>query len=307
MSFKTYPKIHAIGKEEVKDILSDPNHLIVVQEKMDGANFRFMIDEDGRVRFGSRTQELEPTKEHVYAKNFNRACAYIREKINTVEDLNTLRHKIFYGECMVKHTMDYDWSTVPPFLLFDVYDIAHEFFYDFNFVQHFAETLSIKTVPHIMTVPASQIAKIDDEEVPTSKYAPRQAEGIVFKNYSAGLFAKFVRQEFKEKNAEAFGMSPKAARELGEEHRLVATYCTNARIDKAVFKLLDEGNQLEMSLMKHLPMSVYLDMWEECWREIVTDRQLGEFSPQEVKKIITNRCKSVLNQTITNQTILSKE
>lgn len=303
MSFRVYPKIHTIGKEEVKDIFADPEHLIVIQEKLDGANFRFMIDEDGRVRFGSRTQELEPTKEHTYAKNFNRACAYVREKINAVEDLNVLRHKIFYGECMVKHTMDYDWESVPPFLLFDIYHITEDVFLSHESVEMIATTMQLTTVPHIKTVMAKDITEINDDAVPTSKYAPRKAEGIVFKNYSTGIFAKYVMPEFKEKNMEAFGMSPKQARSLGEEERIAAMFCTNARIDKAVFKLLDDGNTLDMSLMKHLPMNVYLDMWEEHWREIVTDRNLGPIEPQALKKIITGRCKAVLNQHITNQAL----
>jgi len=304
MSFNTYPKIHAIGKEEVKDIFSNPSDVIVIQEKVDGANFRFMVTDDG-IRFGSRTQELEQSKEHQYAKNFNRCCKYLSDKLTSLQYKESLKHKIFYGECMVKHTMDYDWSIVPPFLLFDVYDIEHGMFYDFNEVQQFAAVLNVETVPVQRIVPAGQIQQITDDDVPISKYAPRKAEGVVFKNYAKGIFAKYVLPEFKEKNAEAFGMSPKQARSLGEEERVVATYCTNARIDKAIFKLVDDGAVLDMSMMKHLPMNVYLDMWEENWREILTDRNLGPIEPQAIKKIITGRCKAVLNQHITNQAFSS--
>lgn len=103
MSFQTYPKIHAIGKEEVKDIFADPEHLIVIQEKLDGANFRFMIAEDGTIRFGSRTQELEPTQERQFAKNFNRCCQYLSQKLAHSPAL--LLHKIFYGECISGDTV----------------------------------------------------------------------------------------------------------------------------------------------------------------------------------------------------------
>lgn len=145
---------------------------------------------------------------------------------------------------------------------------------------------------------------ITDNMIGVSFYATgHKAEGWVVKNESTGVMTKVVRLEFKEKNIEAFGMSPKQARSLGEEERIAAMFCTNARIDKAIFKLLDDGNTLEMALMKHLPMNVYIDMWEEHWREIVTDRNLGPIEPQALKKIITGRCKAVLNQHITNQAL----
>lgn len=53
MKFKSYPKIHRLGKEEVEDILLTP---VTLQEKIDGANVSIWLDE-GVVKCGTRTRE----------------------------------------------------------------------------------------------------------------------------------------------------------------------------------------------------------------------------------------------------------
>ena len=71
MTFKTYNKIKIVGDFDNKGIFDNPEDEIVIEEKIDGANFRFMIKGDDII-FGSRTQELTENKEHKYQKNFNR-------------------------------------------------------------------------------------------------------------------------------------------------------------------------------------------------------------------------------------------
>lgn len=57
MTFSKYVKIKQLGDEENENIFAEPEDEIVIQEKIDGANFRFMI-KDGKIIFGSRTREL---------------------------------------------------------------------------------------------------------------------------------------------------------------------------------------------------------------------------------------------------------
>ena len=52
--FHKYGKIKQLGHKECEDIFSDPEANIVVQEKIDGGNFRFTI-KNGIIIFGSRT------------------------------------------------------------------------------------------------------------------------------------------------------------------------------------------------------------------------------------------------------------
>jgi len=57
MEFSKYLKIKIAGHEDNKRIFSDPEDDIVVEEKIDGGNFRFYINK-GNIIFGSRTQQL---------------------------------------------------------------------------------------------------------------------------------------------------------------------------------------------------------------------------------------------------------
>ena len=55
MEFKQYNKIYTLGYKDNKDIFVDPNDEIVIEEKIDGANMRFYVGEDGKLIFGSHT------------------------------------------------------------------------------------------------------------------------------------------------------------------------------------------------------------------------------------------------------------
>jgi hypothetical protein len=243
-TFRTYTKIKRLGDEENKDIFSNPDDDIIIQEKVDGANFRFMI-KDGNIIFGSRTQLLQENKEHKFQKNFNRGIQFVKDNLKGI-DLSLFNNLIFYGECMVAHSMQYDWDKVPPFLGFDIYDLELDKWADFGPVCQVYEMLRLPMVPLVKICKASEIDKVDDNIVPISKYAipsgtddTRKAEGVVFKNYERQIFAKYVRDKFKEINAEVFGS--KQVKYNGEDNTpdLVFKYCTNARIDKIIFKKED--------------------------------------------------------------------
>ncbi|MFW6282299.1 MAG: hypothetical protein ACOC1O_05895, partial [bacterium] len=119
---------------------------------------------------------------------------------------------------------------------------------------------------------------------------------LMFKNYNKQIFAKLVREKFREENRKVFGGSKKHAKT--DEEYFVLKYCTNARIDKIIFKKLDEGKELEMSLMGDLVNEVYADIWEENWREIIFSKKVLDLN--KFKKLVSARCLNVLKQMITN-------
>jgi len=302
MEFHKYDKIKQLGHKENEDIFKDPDDEIIIQEKIDGGNFRFMIYE-GKVIFGSRTQEITEDVEGKHLKNFRRCIEFVREKLK--RKIFASGKIIFHGECCIKHTLSYDWDNIPPFLGFDVYDIEEEK-YLADAVDMFKE-LDLPVVPHIKTVKASEIKELTDKDVPVSVYAPKsnptqQAEGIVFKNYKKQIFAKYVREKFREDARDAFGGTVKY--QENDDGKIVAKYCTNARIDKIIFKLVDEGYELELGMMNLLPNKVYEDIMEEQWREVVFSNYEVKF--RNIRKLITKRCICVLKQVITNNAFNEK-
>lgn len=304
MNFPQYKKILRIGHEENKDIFSNPDDEIIVQEKIDGGNFRFTII-NNNIIFGSRTQQLtsDEGEDTNVAKGFARCIAYVREKLKD-KDLSKYSGVIFYGENCIKHTINYDWEKIPPFLGFDILDLNTNKFIHSRAVWVTYQDLGLPTVPLIKVCDAKDIIEITDDIVPISAYASpsskdMKAEGVVFKNYDKQLMAKYVRDEFKERNTEAFGGHPKYNKEgVFDDTDMVFKYCTNHRIDKIVFKLVEEGNKLDMSMMGTLIKRTIQDIYEENWQEILMSN--WKLDLKNVRNLVAKRCKNVLGQIITN-------
>lgn len=311
MEFNKYLKIRPLGHEENKDIFNDLDDIITIEEKIDGSNFRFYITQDNKVIIGSRTQQLTSNEgeDTNMNKMFVRCSNFVRDKLNN-KDLSKYKNMIFYGENCVKHTLSYNWETIPPFLGFDI-SVDGKYLNN-KLKREIFDELELPIVPllyedTLINIFNKSDIKSKDEIiklVPISKYPPLEkpqqlAEGIVIKNYDKQLFAKVVRDEFKERNAEAFGGTPKYNKDgYSDNDKIVFKYCTNARIDKCIFKLIDEGHKLEMPLMKYLPNKVYDDIMEEEIQEIINSRWVVDFG--NLKRLVTKRCGSVLKQVIVN-------
>ena len=304
MEFHKYRKIYQIGHSENEDIFKHPTDRIVVEEKMDGGNFRFYITEAGEVIVGSRGQLLDLESKNT--KNFRRCSEFVKEKVYACPNYKDFGKLIFYGECMIKHTMNYDWENMPPYLGFDIMT-EEGMFLEYEAKKNAFEHFGLPIVPFIKDCEAQYIGEINDEAVPKSAYASpsnedQQAEGIVFKNYQSQIMAKYVRDKFKERNAEAFGGNPKYNKiDDTNNSEFVFKYCTNPRIDKTIFKLMDEGHPLDLKMMAELPKKIYKDIIEENWQEIMESNWKLDF--KNIRKLIPKRCLAVLKQVMVNNAI----
>jgi len=298
--FKTYPKIYALGNDENKDILKDDEDYLVIQEKIDGGNFRFFI-KDGKIYFGSHHCELNEEEDD---KFFRVGIKYVKDKLQN-KDLSNYNNLIFYGEYCVMHSIHYNFDKMPRFLGFDIFDIRENKFKGIMTVLDiFINQLEFTMVPFVKTLQVSQFKEeIKDKDVesliPKSAYYEGPAEGIVIKNYNKQIFAKIVGTKFKEVNKNAFGLTKKESDT--DEELIVATYCQNPRIDKQIFRLIEEGHKLELSMMSNLPKLVYADMVQENWKDLLMSNY--SFNLRIIRKIITKRCLAVLKQVIVNNSL----
>lgn len=301
-----YPKIYTVGHEYNEMIFLNPKDEIIIEEKIDGANFRFMITDENQLIFGSRRLELVQDGDHKWQKNFTRCISFIQDALRD-KDLSRLKGYILFGECVTSHTLSYDWDKIPPYLGFDIINLKNDTFLDYNTKIKIFTELNLPIVPLIKTCKAKDIVEINDNMVPISFYAPKsnpkqKAEGIVFKNNITGVRAKYVRNEFKEANSKTFGGNPKYNKvDDTNNAEFVFKYCTNARIDKTIFKLVDEHGKLEMALMRYLPKAVYTDIWEEHWQSIMDSR--WKLDLNGIRKLITKRCGAILKQVIINNSL----
>lgn len=238
--FIKYPKIHQLGHKENEGILDGK---LLVEEKIDGANFRFMLHED-KLLFGSRNTALG-VETDVIGGNFKRAVDFVKATV----DKNKIRELeiecgsklIFCCENCVKHTIGYDWEKIPPVLGYDVWKIEQKQFTDVP--EEFFRHINLPFVPVIMYGEwGKDITEKIIKTIPKSQYRDGTAEGIIIKNYHQTdeygnqLFGKVIAEEFKEANHEAFGTSPKHCTD--ETEKAVATWASNNRIDKTILNMM---------------------------------------------------------------------
>ena len=167
-SFIRYPKIRrvndwflgetAVGYEDINGMFTHPNDILIIQEKIDGANFRFMITENEDLIFGTRNKVIHNETEQSI-KSFQRAIQYVRLMVGKYilagKDLSKFYRKIFFAEGCWKHSLGYDWDNMPIILGFDIWDIEAEEFLPYELVDTYYCDLGIPTVPLVMKAPVA--------------------------------------------------------------------------------------------------------------------------------------------------------
>lgn len=298
---KRYPKIRRIGHPDADGVLADGE--LVILEKVDGNNFRFRLTESGKLRFGSRRTKLGTDPDGIGGQ-FDDVTDYLAETVDRAA-LSRLEREhgplVFFGENAVEHTLEYDWERLPQFLGFDVWLADEEAFAPYDLAVELIEAVGLEPAPLVERttaaafreshVPADGDRSDVDYEIPESQYRDGPAEGVVVRNVATGRRAKIVAEAFRERR-ESTDDGPTT-----DTERLVETYCTDARIRKAIFRLVDEGewDAVEMPMMRDLPMAVIEDVFREEAREIALND--WEIDTRELRKRVGRRCQGVVEAT----------
>lgn len=257
--YKTYPKIHRLGKEETDGIL---DHDVIVQEKVDGANVS-IFQLDGKVRCGTRTRML-PEDE-----SFNGFQEAVRSNFQLAMFFSREPNMILYGEWLVKHTITYPDEAYRKIYLFDIYNKNNNSWLAQEEVQYWAEFLNLE-YPHIFATGALTEPEIK-EFVGKSAIAPA-GEGVVLKaetfvnQFGDHVYAKVVHEKFKESNAIVFGGNNKHSETYWEMY-VVNKYCTVGRVRKIMQKIQAETDKrLDLEHTPRVAGACYHDLiTEEMW------------------------------------------
>lgn len=293
MEFRTYPKIHRLGKEETDGILDEP---VTIQEKIDGANISIWYDGE-TIQIGSRSRQL-PADE-----SFNGFREYIKEResklLHWFKAFPTYR---LYGEWLVKHTITYPDEAYRQVYLFDIYDDKDERYSSQSLVKEAAGWFDFK-YPELFLVD-TKIKFEDIAQYVGKSFVAANGEGVVikvrdFKNkFGDHVYAKVVHEKFKESNAIVFGGNNKHSDSYNEMY-IINKYATLGRVQKIMQKL---QNVTEERLdMKHIPQvagSCYHDMiTEEIW-DIVKKIHVIDF--QRLQRLSTKKFVQIYKDILTN-------
>lgn len=282
MEFKSYPKIHRLGKEETEGILEG---VCSVQEKIDGANTQIWKDADFKIRMGSRSQEI--------TEGFNGFADYVKNNEAIQKLLSDRPDFHLYGEWLVKHSITYNETAYRKFYLFDI--LVNDSWVSTEQVNAIAEMYGIPRPKYFgeFTKPTVEqlTAFVGQSEL------GKDGEGIVIKNrvfidkFGNNQSAKIVTENFKELNGVTFGGNNKHSDTYMEIY-IMNKYMTLPRVQKIMNKLQPTvDKRLDM---EHLPMIMnasYHDMLtEEIWD---IQKKADAISFHALKRVCSAKAKQI--------------
>ena len=284
-----FKKGHHLEHRDTEGIF---NSTVEISEKLDGANMSCKVSDDNELICRSRNRELNREKPE---KMFARAMEYLHGAHATTPFPKGF---VPFGECMTKHTINY--GETPPFIGYAVFDIEKD-----RYIEDWPEFFDSRNIPRVDFFVADNLRPEDLDKFLNQKSAwgteNATAEGLFIKNYGDDehdqIFGKIVISDFLEKNAEIFG---KPMAKMDDTSKIANMFCTSPRIHKGIFKLRDEYEMpVDMHMMKHLPLEVYNDIFEE---EFITIRQKYDaISLKRLRKIVSSMCAITLKDFIRDQ------
>lgn len=280
-----FSKILYPSDPEVQGIFDNPEAYIEIEEKVDGGNGAFWIDDENNLHLASRNFEIGETHDY-----FKEQIKWLMENLHID---NIEKEYVYYVEWMAKHTIKY--TDAPPVIGLDIMEKETHRFFDRNMKQDIFKILGI---PIVNLIWAGKLKTISTENINKfighSDYYDGIMEGIVIKNYCGEkqYRAKIVTQQFKEKNYEVFGEPEK---KKTEDEKFIEGFVTEARITKTINKLTSEKSMpLNMELMKELPKSVLIDTFEESAEDVLKFNKSIDIG--QIKRLASKKCAKVLSQ-----------
>lgn len=291
MEMKKYHKIVRDSNKGAIGVL-EKGDIIVVQEKIDGANASFRKHQD-LLKCFSRNNELgtENTLRGFYG--------WVQDNINTSILLDD---RIYFGEWNVPHTIKYPQETLHKFYLFDVYNVKEERYENYEFVKTEAERLNLNLVPLFYIGEFKDYEQLK-EMVGKTELGGEIGEGIVVKNQTRRdnrgnqTYIKLkIDKMDKGKNKKT-----KLTYNPTKEFEFIINYLSKETVEKVLHKLVDENivsenfDRTDMRvILKHAGNIIYEDLITEEelpveFEEKGLRRAIGKKLPSVVIRIIDTR------------------
>lgn len=270
---RPYDHIERYGSDETEGIDIGTLHVF---PKLDGANARIAIGEDGRLLVGSRTRIITPEQDcHGLAAWAPSIEPKVRNLITLLAALGDRPEHAFtlYGEWLVPHTLKtYREEAWRRLWLFDIHD-GERYVY-FETWRPLAEEQGLDVVPLLCTIRNASPEQVQ-RQVESNTVLIRDGcglgEGVVVKNYAwrnkygRQPWGKIVRNEFKETNRRLFG-EPEKTGELQVEAEIARAVVTGALVDKERAKI---GEVPRAQLIPRLLETVFhCVVTEELWNQL---------------------------------------
>lgn len=292
MNFKSYMHVERWDTQSVQGI---EHGTCFVFPKIDGTNASVWLGDDGEVKAGSRTRQLSLESDNA---GF---LAWVVQQENLKAYIHAHPTRRLFGEWLVPHTLkNYRQDAWRRFWIFDIqtengtylsYDVYNEelqkFGLDFVVPMFKAENIHLE-----------YLLKALEKNTFLIQENSGLGEGVVVKNYDFinrygdTIWAKVVRQEFKEENAKTFGINT-----IGivapVEMQIVGKFVTEAIVDKVYAKIVNENGGWESKYIPRLLNTVFYDLVKEETWEFTKEHNLPTINFQSLKAYAFKRVKTI--------------
>jgi len=238
MIIGAYPSIYNLGHKAVAHLLDGP---VIVEEKVDGSQFSFGIDEDGELNMRSKGAV-------VYKESPGMFKAAVETVVSLAEQGRLARGFIYRGEYLSKpkhNALAYTRVPKGHIIIFDVQGEGVD-----NFIPDkltLASAAGFEVVPFLFSGMLSDRAMFDQFLARESVLGGQKIEGVVIKpaNYDVFgidkhvLMGKYVSEAFRETHSKEWKASNPGRTDAVE--RIIATLKTPQRWQKAVQHLREQG------------------------------------------------------------------
>jgi hypothetical protein len=277
-SWHSYSSIFNLGHRAVKDLFTVP---VIVEEKIDGSQFSFGVDEAGEIHVRSKGAIMNADTPE---KMFSAGVATVRGLRGRLTPGWTYR-----GEYLQKpkhNALAYDRIPMGHVILFDV-ATAEEAYLSYAAKALEAERLGLEVVPLLfegIVTAQTQIAELLET---ISVLGGQRIEGVVVKPAAYNLFGldkkclmgKFVSEAFKEVHSASWKEANPQSGDILE--RLSAMYRIPTRWNKAIQHLRERGvlqddprdigaplKEIPADIEKECSDEIREALWKWAWPQI---------------------------------------
>lgn len=293
-----YTDIIRYGKKGTEDVLKKGDY-ITITEKMDGANASFRLDETNPLGVSCYSRNQPLNSENTLGGFYN----WIIDNIVPIKDkLNP--NYIYYGEWMNPHKVKYKEKAYKNFYMFSIWDLSQEInqYVSDEIVKKEANKLSIKTVDYFYEGEFASLEHLMNFIGKSNKtLEPNTDEGIVIKNvsyfnkYGRQCFVKLVSDAFKEVKKQRV---TKSSKEMPKGYLELMSVLTKARIDKILYKIVDEGiisdDDICIENMGNLLKIINNLTYDDILKE--ESDIIGKFDQKEIRKMIGKKLPLIIKE-----------
>lgn len=265
-SWHSYPKIYSLGHAAVSDLLKGD---VTIEEKVDGSQFSFGADLDGRLRVRSKGVEFPADAPE---RMFSSAVATARDLLPSLTPGWTYRCE--YLQKPKHNTLAYERTPTRSLIVFDV-NTGHESYLAPEERRSEAQRIGLEVVPILRAGPVRSADDLRSILDTPSVLGAQKIEGVVVKPVGYGIYGpdkkvlmgKFVSEAFKEIHGKEWRKSNPTNGDMLLE--IIGALRSESRWAKAVQHLAERGEITDSpkdigSVLKE----IVADVEAECGAEI---------------------------------------